>query len=178
MKERYDLKCNNFLLLFLLKNPQILHTEPRCVLSCCVRANVDFLLPVCHRSTSSLSPLQILLTTVCHFSVLPCFTNTTGHELLVFVWFAWILAALAFAIHSAEPAARGHLSPPLTRPKTLPTCKSTVFKRSNDNTNIMQWIAEGAWEGNSYITVIRTASLKSLFKDRCFCFCMHTSNSL
>lgn len=114
----------------------------------------------------------------CHFSVLQCFTNTTGQALLVFVWFAWILAALAFAIRSAEPAPRGHLSPPLTRPKTLPTCKSTVLKRSNDNTNIMQWIAEGAWEGNSYITVIRTASLRSLFKDRCFCFCMHTSNSL
>lgn len=44
--------------------------------------------------------------------------------------------------------------------KSLPTYKNTVLKRSNNNTNIMQWIAEQALEGNSYITVIRAALLK------------------
>lgn len=150
---------------FLIKNVQVLHTV---LTFFCPSFVID--------SRQACCPFKFCWQGFVMFALFQCFTNTTGHAVLVFVWFAWILAVFAFAMQRAEPAARGHLSPPLTQPKTLPTCKSTVLKRSNDNTNIMQWIAERALEGNSYITVIRTASLKSLFKDTCFYFCMHTSN--
>lgn len=64
---------------------------------------------------------------------------------------------------------------PTVRPHTH---TNRLLKRSNNNANIMQWVAARALKGNSYITVIRVASLKSLLKDRCGYLYMHTSNSL
>ena len=77
---------------------------------------------------------------------------------------------------SSEWTGREHLSSQSRQ--SAHTHTSRLLKRSNNNANIMQWVAARALKGNSYITVIRVASLKSLLKDRCGYLYMHTSNSL
>lgn len=82
-------------------------------------------------------------------------------------------ASQRFSTNTFKTRGRGHLS--LWSQQSAHTHRNT---HRNNTTNIMQWIAVRALKGNSYITVIRAASLKSLLKDRCFYFYMHTSNSL